>query len=380
MKKSMRGQLSNRERLYYSRQMIMPGWNEETQVQLKESRVLVIGAGGLSCPMLQNLAQAGVGHIGIVDGDSIQYSNLHRQSLFTAADVGHSKAMVAAEKLKSINPHIKIEVHPYFLTQENAEELFTRYDIVADGTDNFPTRYLVNDCAVKFDLINVFAAINGFEGQLAVFNYPLGSGQRSGHYRDIFPTAPPSDEVPNCAEHGVLGTTTSTMGSLQAAEIIKVIVRSQNVFYNKLLHIDLQSLEQRRIQYIPGGEPDWSSISETDYDHKLCVPVEEEFSGFEKSYEDLIHLNQEVESLQWVDVRSKKEHLIDPFSGQNIPWNSKQKISKYETDGPVVFYCQTGKRSAEVLHSFLEQYPKVEAYSLKGGVEKWLYDSQNPLK
>ncbi|HKK87593.1 MAG TPA: HesA/MoeB/ThiF family protein [Saprospiraceae bacterium] len=372
----MSGQLSNRERLYYSRQMIMPGWDEETQVQLKESKVLVIGAGGLSCPMLQNLVRAGVGHIGIVDGDSIQYSNLHRQSLFEVDDVGRSKAMVAAEKLKSINPHVTIEVHHHYLTQRNAEELFTRFDIVADGTDNFPTRYLVNDYAVKFNLINVFAAINGFEGQLAVFNYPLGEHQRSGHYRDIFPLPPPSDEVPNCAEHGVLGTTTSTMGSLQAAEIIKVILRSENVFYNKLVHIDLQSLEQRQIQYIPGGEPDWNSISATEYDHKLCVPAKEEISMLEKYYEELLQLYREVDSLQWVDVRSKKEHLIDPFSGRNIPWNTKQNVSQYKTDRPVVFYCQTGKRSAEVLQLFLKQYPKAEAYSLKGGVEKWLYDSQ----
>lgn len=372
----MRGQLSDRERLYYSRQMIMPSWNEDTQIQLKNTRVLVIGAGGLSCPMLQSLARAGIGRLGIVDGDFIQYSNLHRQSLFEPADVGLSKAEVAGEKLNRINPHIEIDVYKNFLTQENASRLFSKYDLVADGTDNFPTRYLVNDYAVKMDLVNVFAAVNGFEGQLAVFNYPLEDGNRSGHYRNIFPHPPTSKQIPNCAEQGVLGATTAILGSLQAAEVIKVILRSTSVFYNQLIHIDLQSMEQRRIRY-SSCETDWSKISNKDYDHSLCAPNEKKGHELEKSYLELLKNNRKGTYLNWIDVRSEREHRMDPLAGHNIPWSSDLDLSQYRNFSPLVFYCQTGDRSLDVLKAFKRQYPEAEAYSLKGGIDSWLYDYEN---
>ena len=367
--------LTDRERLYYSRQMILPGWSEDIQLRLKASKVLVIGAGGLSCPLLQYLTRAGIGEIGIIDGDVVSYSNLHRQSLYSSTDVGASKAELAAKRLRKVNPHITINSYNHYLSLDNVDELFQQYELVADGTDNFPTRYLINDYAVKWGITNVFAAINGFEGQLAVFNYPLSNG-RSGQYRDIFPAPPRAGQVPNCAENGVLGTSTAIMGSLQAAEIIKVLLQSSHVFYNQLVHIDLETLERRKIHYEAKKDSIAHSNSAKDYAGFLCSPAHKS-DPLVRTYQNLKRLNKNGKSLHWIDVRSEKEHQLDPFNGKCIPWHSKRNVLEYKDYHPLVFYCQTGKRSMEALHEFKKRFPNLEAYSLEGGVESWLYHSEN---
>ncbi|MDX1619150.1 MAG: ThiF family adenylyltransferase, partial [Balneolaceae bacterium] len=197
-------EFSNKELSHYSRHLSIPEFGMEGQKKLKAAKLLAVGTGGLGAPMLQYLAAAGVGTIGLVDFDTVEASNLHRQVLFGASDVGRPKVEVARERLLEINPHITINLHETRLTSENALDIIRDYDLVADGTDNFPTRYLINDACVMLDKPNVHGSIFQFEGQVSVFNYPDEEGNRGPNYRDLFPEPPPPGLVPSCAEAGVL--------------------------------------------------------------------------------------------------------------------------------------------------------------------------------
>lgn len=212
-------QFSKEELERYSRHLIIPEFNIEGQRKLKASSVLVIGSGGLGSPLLLYLAAAGVGRIGVVDFDTVDASNLQRQVLFGVQSVGQPKAEAAKVRLASLNPHIEIDVHNTKFTSDNARELVRRYDVVADGTDNFPTRYLVNDACVLEGKVNVYASIYRFEGQASVFNQLLPDGSRGPNYRDLFPSPPPPGLVPSCAEGGVIGVLPGILGSLQALEV-----------------------------------------------------------------------------------------------------------------------------------------------------------------
>ena len=216
-------QFSKEELERYSRHLIIPEFNIEGQRKLKASSVLVIGSGGLGSPLLLYLAAAGVGRIGVVDFDTVDASNLQRQVLFGVQSVGQPKAEAAKARLASLNPHIEIDVHNTKFTSDNARELVRQYDVVADGTDNFPTRYLVNDACVLEGKVNVYASIYRFEGQASVFNQLLPDGSRGPNYRDLFPSPPPPGLVPSCAEGGVIGVLPGILGSLQALEVLKVI-------------------------------------------------------------------------------------------------------------------------------------------------------------
>jgi sulfur-carrier protein adenylyltransferase/sulfurtransferase len=214
---------SREELARYARHFVLPEFGIEGQRRLKNSSVLVVGAGGLGCPMLLYLAAAGVGRIGIVDPDRVDDSNLQRQVLYTTSDVGKYKVEAAKERLLALNPHIKIETYPFGLTSANALKIMGLYDLVADGTDNFPTRYLVNDACVLLGKVNVYASIFRFEGQVSVFNFSKNKEERGVNYRDIFPTPPPPGLVPDCAEGGVLGVLPGIIGSMQASEVIKIL-------------------------------------------------------------------------------------------------------------------------------------------------------------
>ena len=214
---------SKEELARYDRHIIIPDFGLEAQKKLKAAKVLVIGSGGLGSPVLLYLAAAGVGTIGIVDFDVVDDSNLQRQVLFGVDEVGKLKAEAARDRLESLNPYIDIVVHNIRLTSENALSIIKQYDVVADGTDNFPTRYLVNDACVLLDKPNVYASIFQFEGQVSVFNYVNDKGERGPNYRDLYPTPPPPGLVPSCAEGGVLGVLPGIIGSLQALEVIKVV-------------------------------------------------------------------------------------------------------------------------------------------------------------
>ena len=207
----------------YSRHLIIPDFNIEGQRKLKEAKVLVVGSGGLGSPLLLYLTAAGVGNIGLVDFDVVDETNLQRQVLFSVDDVGTPKVDAAVKRLKALNPHVNFTVHNTQLTSENALDIIANYDVVADGTDNFPTRYLVNDACVILNKTNVYASIFRFEGQVSVFNYTNSASETGPNYRDLFPTPPPPGLVPSCAEGGVIGVLPGIIGSLQANEVIKVI-------------------------------------------------------------------------------------------------------------------------------------------------------------
>ncbi|MDP4587125.1 MAG: ThiF family adenylyltransferase, partial [Flavobacteriales bacterium] len=207
----------------YSRHLIIPEFNIEGQKKLKAAKVLVVGSGGLGSPLILYLTAAGVGTIGIVDFDVVDSSNLQRQVLFGEENVGEAKVDAAKKRLSALNPHINIITYNTHLNSQNALDIIKDYDVVADGTDNFPTRYLVNDACVLLGKVNVYASIFRFEGQASVFNQLLEDGTRGPNYRDLFPSPPPAGLVPSCAEGGVIGVLPGILGSIQANEVIKVI-------------------------------------------------------------------------------------------------------------------------------------------------------------
>ncbi len=231
----------------YDRHIIIPEFGLEAQQKLKAARVLVVGSGGLGSPLLLYLAAAGVGTLGIVDFDVVDDSNLQRQVLFGQENIGQLKAEAAKTRLASLNPHIDIVVHNTRLTSENALDILAKYDVVADGTDNFPTRYLVNDAAVLLGKTNVYASIFQFEGQVSVFNYRNKQGVLGPNYRDLYPSPPPPGLVPSCAEGGVLGVLPGIIGSLQASEVIKVVTGVGEPLSGRFFIFDALNFEARTL-------------------------------------------------------------------------------------------------------------------------------------
>jgi molybdopterin/thiamine biosynthesis adenylyltransferase len=229
--------LSKDEFKRYQKQIMLDDIGINGQLKIKGSKVAVVGAGGLGCPILQYLVAAGIGRIGIIDFDVVELSNLHRQTLYTPDDTGKLKAEVALQKLSAQNPYVEITAHPELLNEENAESLLSGYDLVVDGCDNFATRYTVNDTCVKLNKPLVYGSILGYEGQLAVFNL-----KGSRNLRDLFPEPPDAADVPNCSENGVLGTLPAIIGSMMAHETLQVVLERSTLankflIYNSLSHI-----------------------------------------------------------------------------------------------------------------------------------------------
>ncbi|RMI26214.1 MAG: molybdopterin-synthase adenylyltransferase MoeB, partial [Calditrichaeota bacterium] len=233
----------------YHRHIIIPEFGIEGQQKLKAARVLVVGTGGLGSPLLLYLAAAGVGTLGIVDFDVVEDSNLHRQVLFNQQDLGMPKVEAAKKRLMALNPHIEVVTYNTRLTSANALEIIRDYDVVADGTDNFPTRYLVNDACVLLGKPNVYASIFQFEGQVSVFNYVDKNGEVGPNYRCLYPEPPPPGLVPNCAEGGVLGVLPGIIGCLQANEVIKVITGIGEPLSGRLLIFDALKFEVRILKF-----------------------------------------------------------------------------------------------------------------------------------
>jgi adenylyltransferase/sulfurtransferase len=232
----------------YHRQMILPGVGPEGQERLKRASVVVVGAGGLGVPVLQYLVAAGVGRVGIVEMDRVELSNLHRQVLYTTQDVGQPKALVAKERLSALNPLVEIEAYPVRLTSENALEILKGYDLVVDASDNFPTRYLVNDACVLLNKPLVFGAIYQFDGQVAVFHHPTAEGEMGPCYRCLFPKPPAPGSVPSCAEAGVFGVLPGTVGALMAAEALKVLLGLGRPLAGHLLLYEALEASFRKLQ------------------------------------------------------------------------------------------------------------------------------------
>ncbi|TYP93766.1 adenylyltransferase and sulfurtransferase [Fodinibius salinus] len=374
-------EFSSKELGHYSRHLSIPEFGMEGQKKLKAAKVLAVGTGGLGAPMLQYLAAAGVGTIGIVDFDTVEASNLHRQVLFGASDVGRPKVEVAKERLLANNPYINIEIHDVRLTSENALDIIKDYDVVADGTDNFPTRYLINDACVMLDKPNVHGSIFQFEGQLSVFNYEDEEGVRGPNYRDLFPEPPPPGMVPSCAEAGVLGVLPGIIGSLQASEVIKIITGIGDPLSEQLFLFDAQDFSTRKVKVtkntdnpLRGENPEITELidyqafcgipSADDEDEKSEVP---EVSV--NKYKSWIESDEEV---QLIDVREPHEVEIAEIGGELIPLDQildhSDKISR---DKKVVVHCRSGKRSSDAIKKLQEKYDFDNLYNLKGGILAW---------
>lgn len=363
----------------YHRQIILPGMGESGQQRLSQARVLVIGAGGLGCPALQYLAAAGVGTIGIADGDIVALSNLHRQVLFSTNDIGKNKALCAAASLQALNPEIAIITFPTHVTTDNLLDILDEFDIVVDGTDNFATRYMINDACVLKGKTLVYGAVSQFEGQVAVFNYLLPDGSRSTNYRHLFPYPPKDGEVLNCAEAGVLGVLPGIIGTMQATEVIKLITISgrplvdllsiYNGLINQLYTLDIRS-EVEIESLMPADE---HQFRQTDYEWSCSAQL--------LKYEiDQVRFNEFIQQAQIdiVDVRELHEQpSINEFQHHRIPLlHLLEQVAKFQHDTVVVF-CQSGKRSLAAVEMLVRIFgDSKKVYSLKGGILSWKESQQ----
>ena len=376
---STENNLSPKEMARYARHIAIPEFNVEGQKKLKAAKVLVIGSGGLGSPLLLYLAAAGVGHLGIVDFDVVDESNLQRQVLFTVDDVGKSKAETAKTRLQKLNPHIKITVHNTAFTKDNALEIIKDYDVVADGTDNFPTRYLVNDACVLSNKVNVYASIFRFEGQVSVFNYPQADGTRGPNYRDLFPEPPPPGLVPNCAEGGVLGVLPGIIGSLQASEVIKVITGVGEPLSGRLFLFDAASFTTRTLKVAKNPN---TKISELINYEQFCGIVPKGESPLkEVTVQELKELvDSGNEDYQLIDVREPYEYDIANLEGELIPLSKVvQAANKISRDKKVIIHCRSGKRSADAIRELQLLHNFDNLYNLKGGILAFSKEIDNSI-
>ena len=375
-------EFSGKELAHYNRQLSIPEFGIEGQKKLKAAKVLAVGTGGLGAPMLQYLAAAGVGTIGLVDFDTIEASNLHRQVLFGASDVGRSKVEVAKERLQEINPHITINRHETRLTSENALEIIRDYDVVADGTDNFPTRYLVNDASVMLDKPNVHGSIFQFEGQVSVFNYVDREGTRGPNYRDLFPEPPPPGLVPSCAEAGVLGVLPGIIGSIQAVEVIKAITGIGQVLSGRLFLFDSLSFRTRTVKVtkneenpLRGKNPEITEL--IDYEAFCGISsgngkAEEKSDIPEVTVQEYKTWLDAGEDVQLIDVREPHEVEIAEIGGKLIPLKTiVDQTDKISRDKKVVVHCRSGQRSADAIKKLQEKHAFDNLYNLEGGILAW---------
>jgi len=366
--------LSNEEILRYSRHLIMPEVGMEGQLKLKQARVLCIGAGGLGSPLALYLGAAGVGILGIVDFDVVDFTNLQRQVIHGTSDVGRKKLDSAADTLREINPNIEIRKFETRLTSANALELFREFDIIIDGTDNFPTRYLVNDACVLTGKPNVYGSIFRFEGQASVFATKEGPC-----YRCLYPEPPPPGLVPSCAEGGVLGILPGLVGVIQATETIKLILGSGEPLIGRLLLVDALSMRFRELKLrknpdclVCGTHPTVTEL--IDYNQFCGIRGEESApptSMTDITVEELKKRLDRGDDLFVLDVREPHEYQICNIGGYLIPLNDLPKrVSELDSSREIVVHCKMGGRSAKAA-DFLRQSGFTKVHNLTGGINAW---------
>ncbi len=364
--------LSKTEYQRYSRHLNLPDFDVDSQLLLKKSRVLVVGAGGLSSPLLLYLAAAGVGTIGIIDNDQVDLTNLQRQVLYSTSDINFSKAEIAKKKLAALNPEINIKFYNEALTTANALSIINEYDIVADGTDNFPTRYLVNDACVLSNKANVYASIYRYEGQVSVFNAKMSDGSRSANYRDLYPIPPAPDKIPDCATGGVLGVLAGTVGTLQANEVIKILLNKDGVLKNRLLIYDAIEPSMRVIHYRKKQETNITTL--IDYEH-FCghnrTKLKDMSAINEISVHELQSWKNEGKDFQLIDIREGHEYEFANIGGEHIPLGEiLSSLDKVNYTKPKVVMCRSGQRSAAAINA-LQQAGCDNLFNLKGGILAW---------
>src|SRR5437764_8704783 len=366
--------LSNEEVRRYSRHLIMPEVGMEGQLKLKAAKVLCIGTGGLGSPLALYLTAAGVGTIGLVDFDVVDYTNLQRQIIHSTPDVGRPKLDSAEEKLRALNPYVDIRKFETRLTSANALEIFKDYDVIADGTDNFQTRYLVNDACVLTGKPNAYGSIFRFEGQASVFATEAGPC-----YRCLYPEPPPPGLVPSCAEGGVLGILPGLVGIIQATEAIKLILGSGDPLIGRLLLVDALAMKFRELKL--RKNPDCPACGKNptitkliDYQEFCGIrgeEVEAEVTTSEMQVEELKQRLDRGEDLFVLDVREPHEYQICNLGGHLIPLGDlPNRVSELDTSKEIVAHCRSGVRSAKAVN-FLRQAGFKKVHNLAGGILAW---------
>jgi molybdopterin/thiamine biosynthesis adenylyltransferase/rhodanese-related sulfurtransferase len=358
----------------YARHLTLPEVGVEGQRRLKAARVLCIGAGGLGSPLTMYLAAAGVGTLGVVDFDAVDHSNLQRQVLYSTGDVGRPKLEAAAERLTGLNPRLEVRRYTQRLTSANALEIFRDFDIIADGTDNFPTRYLVNDACVLSGKPNVYGSIFRFEGQASVFATAEGPC-----YRCLYPEPPPPGLVPSCAEGGVLGVLPGLIGVIQATEVLKLILGTGESLIGRLLMVDALSMRFRelRLRKDPecpacGADPTVRTL--IDYEQFCGVRAAETATTADPSdisVEELKRRRDAGEDVFVLDVREPHEYQICNLGGHLIPLGQvAARVKELDAEREIVVHCRSGKRSAEAV-GLLRQAGFRKVRNLAGGILAW---------
>lgn len=346
--------LSTKEKQHYNRHLILEEVGETGQLKLKQAKVLVIGAGGLGCPVMQYLTAAGVGTIGIVDDDIIEISNLQRQVLYSYDDLGKPKAQTAAVKLSRLNPLVKFQVYLKKITFENALELFSKYDIIVDGTDNFPTRYLVNDAAVLSNKPLVFGSIFKFEGQVSVFNYEKGPT-----YRCLYPN-PPKNKGMSCSDIGVLGVLPGVIGSLQANEVLKIILELGTPLSGQLLLFNALTGKQNILKFEKNHDIHIERL-ESSY-HVACDLSEIEFDNYQAN----------PSKYNVLDVRTRAEREQFAINSIHIPFDEiMERLDEIPNDKDLIVYCQSGIRSKKVIDILIKNGFDMTILNLKDGLKPY---------
>ena len=367
--------LTNEEILRYSRHLIMPEVGMEGQLKLKAAKVLLIGTGGLGAPLGLYLTAAGVGNIGLVDFDVVDYTNLQRQVTFGTGDVGRPKTEAARARLSHLNPNVNITTYETRLTIENALELFKDYDVIVDGTDNFPTRYLVNDACLLLGKPNVYGSIFRFEGQVTVFGMPDGPC-----YRCLYPEPPPPGLVPSCAEGGVLGVLPGIVGSIQAMETIKLILGSGDSLVGRLLLFDALGMKFRELKLRKNPDCPMCGRNRTirqliDY-YEFCGVRGEEAPAPDLNVPEITARELKArldrgDDLYVLDVREPHEYQICNIKGHLLPLGElPRRVHELDSSREIVAHCRSGKRSAEAV-DFLRKAGFRKIHNLKGGILAW---------
>ena len=363
-------ELSNEEIARYSRHLIMPEVALDGQKQLKQARVLTIGAGGLGSPLAMYLAAAGIGTIGIVDFDVVDESNLQRQIIHGTSDLGRPKLESARERIEDINPNVKVETFGEPLSSENALEIFEDFDVIVDGTDNFPTRYLVNDASVLTGKPNVYGSIFRFEGQASVFYAKEGPC-----YRCLYPEPPPPGLVPSCAEGGVLGILPGAVGTIQATETVKLILGIGEPLIGRLLLYDALSMRFREMKLrkdpgcpICGENPTVTEL--IDY-QEFCGIPQASAQAEEVPEITVRELKERLGEVSVLDVREPHEYEVANIGARLIPLGElPERLVELDKDEPLAVHCKTGGRSARAV-KLLKEAGFQNVYNVRGGITAW---------
>ena len=368
-------ELSNEEISRYSRHLIMPEVALDGQKKLKSARVLTIGAGGLGSPLALYLAAAGVGTLGIVDFDVVDESNLQRQIIHGTSDIGRPKMESARDRITDINPNVRVEAYEEALTSENALDIFRDFDIVVDGTDNFPTRYLVNDACVLLDKPNVYGSIFRFEGQASVFYAKEGPC-----YRCLYPEPPPPGLVPSCAEGGVLGILPGAIGTIQATETAKLILGIGDPLIGRLLLYDALGMRFREMKLrkdpscpICGENPTVTEL--IDYQEFCGIPQAQAQEAADEVPEITVkELKEKLDNgggISVLDVREPYEYEVANIGARLIPLGElPERLAELDKDETLAIHCRTGARSARAVR-LLQDAGFQEVYNVKGGIAAW---------